>query len=130
MPSLDELKLWHKNWIQWRNDLVARQKEKSTFYTAFLSFGDHIKWLDETAGTGLFANFGWFSRRAWALWWKDRELYDKCLNGLFTPAIWRLFDMGKRKPMDWDKAREQIFADNERAERQIRERLAVSKKLV
>lgn len=79
-----------------------------------------MRWLDKTAGTGVFEHFDGTSWRAWMLWLKDRPLYVKCKGGLFTPAIWRLFEMGKRKP--WAEARKQIWADNNLAEREARDR--------
>ena len=111
---------WHRDFLSWRRKLVERQKFKSTFHVGFVPMADHLQWLDKTAGTGVFQHFGWFCQRSWAFWCQDRELYKKCFGGLFSPAIWRLFDMGKRKA--WGKAREQIIEDNERAARQVRER--------
>jgi dimethylaniline monooxygenase (N-oxide forming) len=127
IPSLDEMKQWHNGWLQWRKDLMARQKVKSTFYTAFVPLGDYLTWLDKTTGTGIFDNFGWLKPRAWAFWWKDKELYKLCKAGLFAPAIWRLFDMGKRKPMEWDRAKEMIFSENERAKKQVQRTLEAKK---
>lgn len=119
LPSYEGMQEWRRGYLAWRADLMSRQKIKSTFYVVFQPFGDHIRWLDQVAGTGLFENFGW-SWKAWAFWWRDRELYRKCKSGLFSPAIWRLFETGRRKA--WPDARRQIFEDNEIAERQVRER--------
>jgi dimethylaniline monooxygenase (N-oxide forming) len=120
LPSFPEMQKWHRNYITWRKDLMAKQKVKSTFYVAFVPIADHLNWLDRTAGTGLFEHFGWFTRRAWEFWWRDGAFYKKCLHGLLSPAIWRLFDMGKRKP--WNRAKEQVWKDNESATRQGAER--------
>ncbi|QDS68781.1 hypothetical protein FKW77_005654 [Venturia effusa] len=130
IPPLDEMKRWHEGWIKWRSDIMAKQRMKSTFYTAMVPFGDHLSWLDKIAGTGIFDNFGWFKIRAWAFWWNDRELYRLCKSGLFTPVIWRLFDLGKRKPLEWSKARAMVFSENERARKQVQTRLAATKKNV
>lgn len=111
LPSLEDMESWYRRYITWRNEIKSRHEAKSTFYTAFVPFVDHIKWLDETAGTGLFSHFGWFSLRAWRLWWEDRELYTKVLYGLFSPSAWRLFDLDRRKP--WSQARRQVLLDNE-----------------
>lgn len=73
IPPLDEMKGWHQSWVQWRRDVVAKQKMKSTFYTAFVPLGDHLMWLDKTAGTGFFDNFGFFKSRAWSFWWNDKN---------------------------------------------------------
>lgn len=73
IPLVDEMKRWHQSWVQWRRDLIAKQKVKSTFYTAFVPLGDHLMWLDKTAGTGFFDNFGFFKSRAWSFWWNDKN---------------------------------------------------------
>lgn len=118
LPSLPTMERWHQMRLNWRNSLLAKQKIKSTHYPGLLPEAEHIKWLDETAGTGIFAHFGWrswFSLRACVFRLKHRELYGLCRTGLFTPAIWRLFDMGKRKP--WECAVSQILEDNLMAQR-------------
>lgn len=117
LPSLHKMEGWHRGNIAWRDRLMSRQSVGgTTFYATMLPPEDHIRWLDEVAGTGIFEHFGWFRLQAWALWWYEYELYAKCKYGLFSPAIWRLFSMGKRRV--WDKAREQIWKDNELAEQQ------------
>lgn len=118
LPSYEAMKAWHRKHLEWRKSMKATQKMESTFYVVFVQFADHIQFLNKAAGTGVFEHFGWFSWRAWAFWWRDRELYKKVKSGLLTPSIWRLFDMGKRKP--WAGARAQIFRDNEFAERRMR----------
>lgn len=128
IPPLDEMKRWHEGWVKWRRGLVAKQKIKSSFYTAFVPIGDHLTWVDKTAGSGIFDSFGFFKARAWSFWWSDKELYKLCKNGLFTPVIWRLFDMGKRKPLERSQAREMIVSENERAREQMQRRLAATKK--
>lgn len=128
IPPLDEMKQWHKDWVEWRRALLAKQEVKSTLYTAFVPLGDHLTWVDKTAGTGMFDHFGWFKPKAWAFWWKDKELYRLCKTGLLTPVMWRLFDMGKRKPLEWNKAQEMILSENERAKKQAQRRLANTKK--
>ena len=131
LPSYEDMTLWHSQWIQWRRELVKKQKIPATFYVVQVNPADHLIWLDDMAGTNVFEHFGWFSLKAWSFWWNDRKLYNACANGLFTPTIWRLFETGKRRA--WPKAREQIFLDNEAAQAQVRARseklkLAESKK--
>ncbi len=120
LPPLSTMKKWHTKFQKWRKGLLAKQKQESTFHVALMPLGENLQWLDKTAGTGLFDNFGWFKWRAWRLWWQDRELYNKCLTGLHSPAMWRLFDMGRRKP--WSEARKQLFIDNETADKACKER--------
>ena len=84
-----------------------------------------MDWLDKTGGFGIRKHFGfverWTNLDSWSLWWNDRKLYYKCLNGLTSPALFRLFDEGKRKA--WNGARKQIFIDDERAVKQQQNRL-------
>lgn len=119
LPSYKEMEAWHKRNLQWRDTMKKSQKTESTFYVVFMRFADHLRYLNWAAGAGVFEHFGWFCWRAWAFWWRDRELYKKTKNGLLTPAIWRLFDMGKRKP--WDGAAMQIYKDNEIEEKRKKE---------
>jgi dimethylaniline monooxygenase (N-oxide forming) len=114
LPSFAEMKAWHRRHLKYRESMYNKQKHKSVFYTAFVRFSDHLEWMNWAAGTGIFEHFSWFNWRSWAFWLRDRKLYYKVKSGLLTPAIWRLFDMGKRKP--WDGARAQIYKDNEFAE--------------
>lgn len=118
--------------MAWREWTAEKYGVTTTFYSAFVPMADFLTWLDETAGIGLKARFGlverWTRREAWGLWWRDRELYNICLSGLTSPAIFRLFETGKRKT--WEGAREEVFAANERADRQAKERLRAMKKEV
>jgi hypothetical protein len=53
------------------------------------------------------------------------------LKGLWTPAIWRLFETGKRNT--WPQARQQVYIDNEIADRGAelrRQRVAASKTIL
>ncbi|KAF1990696.1 flavin-containing monooxygenase-like protein [Aulographum hederae CBS 113979] len=129
IPDYEAMKRWHDRHMEWRRNTVAKQKIKSTFYVVTMPMGDQLRWLDETAGTGLYENFGWFSRKAWSFWWRDREFYAACYKGLFSPMIWRLFDTGKRKCVEWDVAKEQILRDGDAAKRQRSRRLAALKQL-
>lgn len=120
LPPLNEMRKWHLGFVNWRQNLLNRQKSEATFYTVTQPLTDHMRWMEDAAGTDVFDHFGWFSRKAWTFWWNDRKLYNLCANGLFTPTIWRLFETGKRRA--WPKAREQIFLDNEAAQAQVRAR--------
>jgi dimethylaniline monooxygenase (N-oxide forming) len=111
LPSYEESKAWHREWLDWKAKLLAKQKMVTTSYVVVQNMPDYIQWVNETAGTGVFEHFGWFKSKAWAFWWQDRELYKLCLSGVLSPAVWRLFETGKRKA--WPGAREQIFKDNE-----------------
>ncbi|KIV90099.1 hypothetical protein PV10_07440 [Exophiala mesophila] len=120
LPPFEEMKDWHRRQQAWRQDIISKQAIRSRFHVAFMP-PVHLQWLDKAAGTGVFERFGWFKWRAWQLWWKDRELYKLCLSGVLTPAIWRLFDTGKRKA--WSGARAQVVDDNLLAKKRREEKV-------
>lgn len=120
LPPLEEMKEWHRRQQEWREDLISSQKIPSRFHAAFMP-PEHIQWLDKTAGTGIFDRFGFLSWKAWKFWWTDPELYRLCLSGILTPAIWRLFETGKRQA--WSGAKAQIIKDNEMAKARSVEKL-------
>lgn len=121
LPGLAEMERWREGWLAWRAGLLRGQEREATFYVGTVPLDDHLRWFDWAAGTGVFSHFGVLSRRAWAFWWRDRELYNQCASGCFSPAVWRLFETGKRKA--WAGAREQIVKDDLDARRAARRRL-------
>ncbi|KAL1881184.1 hypothetical protein Daus18300_001035 [Diaporthe australafricana] len=121
LPPLDGMRAWYRGYMEWRQNLLNRQKSEATFYTVAQPLTDHLQWMEDAAGTDLFNHFGWFSRKAWSFWWSDRKLYNLCASGVFSPSIWRLFETGKRKA--WPKARDQIFLDNAACRAQVQARL-------
>lgn len=123
LPPLAEMERWHRGWLAWRADLLRRQKSEATFYVGAMPLADHLRWYDQAAGTEVFSHFGMLSRKAWSFWWSDRALYNQCATGCFSPAVWRLFETGKRKA--WDGAREQIFEDDLAAKRATQRQLEV-----
>ncbi|KAJ4391102.1 hypothetical protein N0V93_004717 [Gnomoniopsis smithogilvyi] len=125
LPPLAEMKKWQRGWMEWREKLLRKQKTESTFYVGTMPLEDHLRWFDEAAGTDIWSHFGIFSRKAWSFWWNDRELYRECARLVFSPALWRFFETGKRKT--WDGARKQIYLDNEQAEAATRRRLEIVK---
>lgn len=125
LPPLAEMKAWQRGWLAWRADLLRRQKSEATFYVGVMPFEDHLRWFDEAAGTDVFSHFGLTSRKAWSFWWNNRDLYRECTRLVFSPALWRLFDAGKRKA--WDGARKQIYLDNQAAEAATQRRLEMAR---
>lgn len=127
LPPLATMQDWHEDHMAWRREVIRKSKFDNKFMVVFMRLPDYLDWLDKTAGTGIFAHFSWFSWRSWRFWWQDREFYALCKTGLISPAMWRLFDMGGRKP--WAGAKEQILKDNEFADKRQQERLTAMKKL-
>jgi dimethylaniline monooxygenase (N-oxide forming) len=121
LPPLEEMKKWKNDLIASRRKMLASSPIKSTHYPAMLPTSSQLAWIDATTGADLFSHFGW-SWKAWKFWWQDREFYNLCNNGIFSPAMWRLFDTGKRKA--WPEAREQIYEDNRVAEAGVARRKA------
>jgi dimethylaniline monooxygenase (N-oxide forming) len=118
------MKKWHSDLLEYRRNLLASSPYESTHYPAIVPMADHLRWLDETSGTDVLSRFGW-SWKAWSFWWQDRSFYNLCKNGIFSSALWRLFETGKRKA--WSGAREQIYKDNEAAKKQVSDRKAFLK---
>lgn len=132
----------HSDMLAWHEANLAERKHNfayynalpnSTYYPTFMNMGDHFKWVDDAAGTGLYRNLGmgmeWLNWRAWRFWWRDRELYGVVMGGVFTPFVWRLFEGGKRRAMAWGECREAILRENELA-REGRGRVLEGKKRV
>lgn len=118
LPPFATQQMWHKKRLEWRAGLRKQYKplEGSTFYPCLLPYQDHLNWLDQTAGTGLYQNLGgatggWFNWRTWKLWWNDRTLYKAMTTGFFTPVIWRMFETGKRRALDWETGRAMILSE-------------------
>ncbi|KAH9211916.1 flavin-containing monooxygenase-like protein [Leptodontidium sp. 2 PMI_412] len=134
LPSHHEMVSWYKRNKAERQSNVAYYGalENSTYYPTFMNMGDHLKWVDDTAGTGVYRNLGtaWVNWRAWRLWWRDRELYTLCMGGLLTPFVWRLFETGKRRAMGWGECREMILRQNWLAGEQKRRMLESRKKVL
>lgn len=128
LPPLNEMEAWYAQNLKRREGLLKRYspREGSTFYPVFLDLNDHLRWVDEVAGTALFRNLsnGWFSWRAWKLWWDDRKFYQLLKKGIFTPALYKLFDTGKRKALPWEQCKQMIISENQRAEAARKAKLA------
>lgn len=131
LPSYDAMLKWREHHLAQRQATMATYKARddSTFYPTLVNMGDHLKWVDETAGSGIYQNLtmAWFNWRAWKLWWQDNELYYLCTRGLFTPVLWRLFETGKRKALPREECRAMIVDQNKKAEEQKKQRLESKK---
>ncbi|KAK0103406.1 hypothetical protein ONS95_005431 [Cadophora gregata] len=127
LPPHSEMLAWHQTHLaeRKRNISYYGALENSTYYPTFMNLGEHLKWVDEAAGTGIYRNLGmaWGNWRAWKLWWEDRELYGLVMGGVFTSFVWRLFEGGKRRAMEWGECRAAILRQNELAEEGRRRRL-------
>lgn len=125
LPTHATMLHWHATFLAWRNHLIKKYNARETFYTAILPFSDMADWYDKTAGLGMRQHFGYISRwtspTALKFWWREPELYRACLNDFSSPAMFRLFETGKRRR--WEGAREAIWRENGRIEESQRARL-------
>lgn len=96
-------------------DLAQLIKHGDVKLTGIMGHIEYDQWLNEVAGTRLYAHLGnWFSLDCWKLWWNDRELYNKLVGGIVSTHFLRLFDSkGGRKA--WPGARAAILEANDRA---------------
>ncbi|KPM41802.1 hypothetical protein AK830_g4685 [Neonectria ditissima] len=67
---------------------------------------DWQTFVHEAAGTGVLDNIGW-GWKAWALWWRDSQLYRALAHGPSTGYGLRLFETGKRA--QWAGARKAVL---------------------
>lgn len=79
-----------------------------------------MRFVHGAAGLGVYENLGGWgcgvcTWRAWRLWWSDPVLFRLAAYGVYSPHIYVLFDVGKRKP--WAGARDAIVKINEERER-------------
>jgi dimethylaniline monooxygenase (N-oxide forming) len=124
LPPLKEMVQWHTDKIA--EDEKLLKKYGHARYAVFTRPEDMFSWVHETTGIGLFEHTSFFSWRSWQLWWSDPKFYKLLTTGLFSPAIWRLFDMGGRKC--WPEAKQQIIKDNEFAAMRAKRREAILRK--
>ena len=122
LPSLPKMQKFHAGHMAWRQNAVRKSKSDSRFVAPIVRMPDQFEWLDKTAGTGVFTHFSWWSWRSWRFWWTDRKFYNLVKDGLLSPTVWRLFDVGGRKA--WAGAREQIVKDNEFAKMRREKRMS------
>ncbi|CAJ2509419.1 Uu.00g144450.m01.CDS01 [Anthostomella pinea] len=126
LPPHAEMLAWHAANLRHREALMRRYggSHDGTFYVGLLPGEVMLPWLDSTAGTGIFEHFGgkfngMFNRRAWRLWWHDRELYDLCVKGILSPTVYRAFPAGGRRALPRDEVVRALKRDNEVYERAV-----------
>ncbi|KAI1337887.1 flavin-containing monooxygenase-like protein [Xylariaceae sp. FL0016] len=124
LPPRAEMLRWHAEHIRSRNAVARKYAApvNGTNYPSTISVSVLLPWLDQAAGTGVFANLGGlfngvFNARAWKLWWEDRELYNLCTKGILSPTVWRVFAAGGRRPLSREEAKKRLIRDNEVCER-------------
>ena len=118
LPSLPKMQEWYENNLESRRRVKSRMKYDATYYPVFLQLDGWLRFLNDTAGLGVLEHFSWTSWQSWRFWLTDGKLYKTCLSGITSPAIFRLFDTGKRKA--WPGARAQIAKDNDIADERMR----------
>ncbi|KAL8290912.1 hypothetical protein RB597_008940 [Gaeumannomyces tritici] len=71
-----------------------------------------LRWVDEAAGSGVYASLGW-TWRGLLFFAREPRLWLLAAWGVNSPHIYRLFETGKRRA--WDGAREAILRVNEQS---------------
>ncbi|KAJ4299281.1 hypothetical protein N0V90_004525 [Kalmusia sp. IMI 367209] len=99
LPPASTMNAWISNHQDW---LYKHIQKSPNGNRGDISNRDWSYFVHEAAGTGLYEYVGW-GRKAWGLWWRDRELYTAVANLPICTYTFRLFDMGKRRV--WDGAR-------------------------
>lgn len=86
------------------HEWVVSLAQKGSVYPGIVQPGPWMRWVNDTAGTGVSENLG-YGMKGWGFWWKDSAFCKMCLDGIQSPHIYRGFD-GKRKK--WEGARDAI----------------------
>ncbi|CRK39583.1 hypothetical protein BN1708_007998 [Verticillium longisporum] len=111
LPSQEAMTVQVNEYQTW----LARQM--LTFPATMLGKGQMypwMRWLHDTAGTGLYEYMGWSLKGMW-FWLRNRRLYNLVAWGVYSPHIYRLFPTGKRSA--WEGASQAIIQVNEDRER-------------
>lgn len=102
LPSEAEMENWTRKHDRWRRPRIVKEPN---LHQGDVLTRPWMQFLHEAAGTDMFDHIGW-GRKAWKLWWSDRELYNALAHGPATAHGHRLFETGKRKV--WAGARKAV----------------------
>jgi dimethylaniline monooxygenase (N-oxide forming) len=112
LPSEEVMKEAIDAHHKWMISLV----KKETVITDLIREEIWMKWIRETAGTGVDEKLG-YGLEGWNFWFGDWRFCNLLMGGIESPLVDRIFD-GKRK--NWDDARQAIVNQNEEAEERAR----------
>ncbi|RDW64519.1 flavin-containing monooxygenase [Aspergillus mulundensis] len=79
---------------------------RRSVHTDLVQAPEWYRWVNETAGTGVYEKLG-YGAEGWRFWWWEREFCGTLMHGMFSPHTYRLFEGGRRKR--WDGARDEIL---------------------
>ena len=68
-------------------------------------------WLNNAAGNGVNEHLGW-GWAGWKFWLGNRRLHKLIMDGVMTPATYRLFEGREGGRKRWDGAEEAIYKAN------------------
>ena len=102
LPPVCEMETWIKNHDAWRR---PRMLKEPGMHQGDILTRPWMYFLHEAAGTQMYEHVGW-GWKAWALWWRDKELYNALAHGPATAYGHRLFGTGKRRV--WSGARQAV----------------------
>lgn len=97
-----------------QHEFVCAIAKEGSAVPGLVRQGEWVAWANEAAGAGVNEHLGW-GWVGWRFWWRDRALCRLLMDGIYVPAIWRVFEGGKRKR--WEEARGEI----EKVNRQVEE---------
>lgn len=90
--------------IEW----VVGLAQRGSVYPGIVKSGPWMRWANDAAGTGVNEKLG-YGVEGWKFWLSDRAFCKLCMDGIYSPHLYRVFD-GKRKK--WDGARKAIEEAN------------------
>ena len=107
LPPIDEM----NRSMDAQQERICRLSRRGPVVPASMARREWLVWADGTARTGIEERLGW-GWKGWRFWWRERRLYRLLMDGVVTPAIWRLFDGGEGGRKRWEGAGEQIVKMN------------------
>ncbi|RMZ67375.1 dimethylaniline monooxygenase 2 [Pyrenophora seminiperda CCB06] len=109
LPSVPDMRTAVQDHHDWLTKLAqCRYNVSPGQYDA----GKWVKAMDDLAGTGVneYLGYGW---KGWLFWIKERKFCNLLMDGIWSPHIHRVFDVGKRNKNTKD-AKHQSRAGSQR----------------
>jgi dimethylaniline monooxygenase (N-oxide forming) len=113
LPTLEEM----NKAVDRQHEFICGIAKQGSATPGWVHQGEWVAWANEAAGTGVNEHLGW-GMAGWKFYFQDRALYKLLMDGIYVPAIWRVFDGDKRKK--WEGARAEIEKVNAEVEERNR----------
>jgi dimethylaniline monooxygenase (N-oxide forming) len=108
LPPQTEMENWYSEHLSYVSNLRSLSPH-GKFVKYSLRSGPFLSWVEKTIGCEVATHLGFFSPKAWQLYWSDPKFSRLLCHGIWSPHVYRLFEPkrpGGRKR--WDGAREAI----------------------